>query len=658
MKRYLAFFAAALLLLAGCKQTDPDPQPGPDPVTPVEKVESSGIIYQLLVYSFCDSNGDGIGDFAGITSKLDYLKSLGVSALWLSPIHPASSYHGYDVNDYSAVNPEYGTEADFKELVTKAHAKGIMIYLDYVLNHTSRDHPWFLDAKSSESSQYRDWYIFSSDPQADVRAGKIDMIEKSGYNSGEWTATATGADGPQKIRFTLTLDSSRKPRTITATQVDQIQNSGAQDSGIWLYYGDGQMEQFCSDLSLSLEIDSAWGVLVRTSTDSSWPQGTKYGGKEGASKLSWGVPLNIYASSSSLDPRDILLPGMSTSWYHSMFGSWMPDINYGPAATCEQSEPFKALCEAADKWIDMGVDGFRLDAVKHIYHNANSGENPTFLRKFYDHCNATYKARGGEGDIYMVGEQFSEADQVAPYYKGLPAFFEFAFWWRLKDAINNGVGSGFVGQIQSYRKLYAQYRSDYIEATKLSNHDEDRAGSDLQRSTDKMKLAGAVLLSCSGQPYIYQGEELGYWGTKAGGDLYVRSPMKWTKGGRVASAKFGGSIDNAMLTDAISVEAQEAATGSVLKVYKTFGKARAEHPALAYGDLGYCADAAQVPQVSAWFRTGGGEKVLVVHNFGGSPASVTFSSARLEKNICSNGSVTVSGSTLKLGPYASAIFVQ
>lgn len=655
MKRYLAFISAALLLLAGCKPQNPDPKPGPDPV---EEVKSSGITYQLLVYSFCDSNGDGIGDFAGITSRLDYLKSLGVSALWLSPIHPASSYHGYDVNDYSSVNPEYGTEADFKDLVSKAHAKGIRIYLDYVLNHTSRDNPWFLDAKSSESSQYRDWYIFSADPQSDIRAGRIAMIEKTGYNSGEWTATATGSTGPQKIRFTLTLDSSRKPKTITATQVDEIKNTGAQDSGIWLYYGDGQMAQFYSDLSLSLEIESAWGVLVRTSTDSSWPLGTKYGGREGAGKLSWGVPLNIYANSSSMDPKDILLPGMTPYYYHSMFGSWMPDINYGPASSCEQSEPFKALCESADKWIGLGVDGFRLDAVKHIYHDAGSDENPTFLRKFYDHCNATYKARGGEGDIYMVGENFSEPDQVAPYYKGLPAFFEFAFWWRLKDAINNGSGSSFVGTIQNYQKLYRQQRSGFIEATKLSNHDEDRTGSDLQRNPDKMKLAGAVLISCSGQPYIYQGEELGYWGTKAGGDLYVRTPVKWTRGGRLASAKFGSSIDYSMLTDAISVEAQEAETGSVLNVYRKFGQARATHPALAYGDLGYCADAAQTPQISAWFRTGGGEKLLVVHNFGGSPSSVTFGSAKLDSIVCSNGSVTVSGSRLTLGPYSSVIFAQ
>ena len=158
MKRFL-YFLLCLALLAGCGKHH-TPEPGPDPI--IDSVEydgGSGITYQLLVYSFCDSDGDGIGDFNGITSKLDYLREMGVRAIWLSPIHKATSYHGYDVEDYDSVNPEYGTEADFRRLLQTARSKGIKIYIDYVLNHTSKEHPWFLDAKSSEDSQYRDRYI-------------------------------------------------------------------------------------------------------------------------------------------------------------------------------------------------------------------------------------------------------------------------------------------------------------------------------------------------------------------------------------------------------------------------------------------------------------------------------------------------------------------
>ena len=656
MKRYLALFAAALLLFAGCIPQDPDPKPGPDPVPPTEEVKSSGITYQLLVYSFCDSDGDGIGDFAGITSKLDYLKSLGASALWLSPIHPASSYHGYDVLDYSAVNPDYGTETDLKNLIDQAHAKDIKIYLDFVLNHTSKDNPWFLDAKKGADSPYRDYYIFSDDPQADIKAGKIAMIEKNGYDAGQWFQCVSGGS-VQKVKFTLTCDASDKPKTLKVEKTDNISNTGSSGTGKYLWWGDpGKNTEFYGSgngtYTLSLELDSPWGVLVRTST-TQWDS-YKYGAPSGKNKLSWGTPLNL----SNSDAQDIMLPDMTGTWYHShMWTSYFADLNYGPASSCENSPAFKAVTEAAGKWIRMGVDGFRLDAIKHIYHNASSDENPTFLKKFYDHCNATYKAAGHSDDIYMVGEHFSEAAEVAPYYKGLPAFFEFSFWWRLKEALSSGNGQNFVAAIQGYQKQYSQYRKDYIEATKLSNHDEDRAGSDLGRDKAKMKLAGAVLLTCSGQPFIYQGEELGYWGTKANGDEYVRTPVKWTRSGSVASGRLGGKVDGSMLSADISVEAQDADASSVLKVYKDFGEARSKCEALASGDLGYCAETGS-SGLCAWYRTSGDSEVLVVHNFSGGTASVTFTSASLKTLLVSNGSVTVNGNKLTLGAYASAVFVQ
>lgn len=652
----------AAALLAGCdkKGTTPDPTPTPGPETP-ERTGESGISYQMLVYSFADSDGDGCGDFKGIQSRLDYLKEMGVQAIWLSPIHPASSYHGYDVLDYSGVNPDYGTEADFKSLLDAAHAKGIKIYLDYVLNHTSKDHPWFLDAKKSAGSQHRDYYIFSDNPQADIRDGKIPMIATEGargYDSGQWFSAVTGVDGKLKVKFTLALDNAGKPSTLRMDKVDEVSNTGSQNSGIWLYYGDDNMAQFyksgARECTLSLEFESSWGVLVRTST-TQWDS-YKYGAPTGKNQLSYGTPLTL----SNSNAQDILLPGMTTTMYHSHFWTdWFADLNYGPAATCEQSGAFKAVCESADKWITMGVDGFRLDAVKHIYHNANSDENPTFLKKFYDHCNATFKSVGGKGEFYMVGEQFSDAAEVAPYYKGIPALFEFSFWWRLKDCINSGNGSSFVGTIQSYQKLYSGYRSDYIEATKLSNHDEDRAGSDLGKNVAKMKLAGAVLLTAGGQPYIYQGEELGYWGTKSGGDEYVRTPMMWNaNGSSLADGKLGDKIDRAMLTSSISVESQAKDDNSILNVYRKFGVLRDEYKALAKGSFDYCPAAASVNSVSAWYRSYEDQKVLVVHNFSGGNATVNFTSDKLGNAIATNGTVKVNGTKVTLGAYSSVVFLQ
>ena len=645
------------------KPDDPTPTPGKDDTEDQIPARSgeSGITYQLLVYSFADSDGDGCGDFRGIENKLDYLKDLGVQALWLSPIHKASSYHGYDVIDYTSVNPDYGTEADFKSLLSSAHKKGIKIYLDYVLNHSSKDNPWFLEAKADPDSPYRDYYIFSDNPQADIKAGKIAMIATegaSGYDSGQWFPAVSGGSSVGKVRFTLALDGKGKPSTLTLDEVDEISNSGTQNSGIWLYYGDGKMEQFYtsggSKCTLSLELESSWGVLVRTST-TQWDS-YKYGAPTGKNQLSWGQPLTL----SNSDAQDILLPGMSTTMYHSHFWtSWFADLNYGPASTCENSEAFKAVCTAADKWIDMGVDGFRLDAVKHIYHNATSDENPTFLKKFYDRCNERYHADGGTGDFYMVGEQYSSYDQAASYYKGLPALFDFSFWWTLRDAINSGTGNNFVATVQGYQKTYAKYRSDYIEATKLSNHDEVRAGTELMKNREKMKLAGAVLLTAGGEPYIYQGEELGYLGNKNNGDEYVRTPIMWTSdGSSYADAKLDGKIDSEMRKSSYSVEVQAADSTSVLSAYMKFGELRDRYKALAKGSFDYCSSASSVQSVSAWYRSCEDQKVLVLHNFGTAPATLNLPNENLTRLIGSNGSVKVKDQKLTLGAYASAVFLQ
>lgn len=126
------------------------------------------VFYEIFVRSFNDSNGDGIGDFAGLTSKLDYLNDgdpstdtdLGITAIWLMPIFPSPSYHGYDVTDYYSINPDYGTMEDFNLFLNEAHKRGIHVILDFVINHTSVEHPWFVNSLDI-NNEYRDWYIWS-----------------------------------------------------------------------------------------------------------------------------------------------------------------------------------------------------------------------------------------------------------------------------------------------------------------------------------------------------------------------------------------------------------------------------------------------------------------------------------------------------------------
>ncbi|MFC3803357.1 alpha-amylase family glycosyl hydrolase [Cohnella sp. GCM10012308] len=130
---------------------------------------SSGVFYEIFVRSFSDSDGDGIGDLQGVTDKLDYLQQLGIKGIWLMPINPSPSYHGYDVTDYYAINPDYGTLDDLRTLLAEAHNRGIQVIMDLVLNHTSSLHPWFADSAGGERGAKRDWYKWASDG-ADVSA--------------------------------------------------------------------------------------------------------------------------------------------------------------------------------------------------------------------------------------------------------------------------------------------------------------------------------------------------------------------------------------------------------------------------------------------------------------------------------------------------------
>ena len=126
-----------------------------------EKWWKSSVVYQIYPRSFCDSNGDGIGDINGIRSKLWYLKELGIDVIWLSPVYASpNADNGYDISDYYGISPEYGSMEDMKDLIRECENCGIRILMDLVVNHTSDEHPWFVEAKKSKDSPYRDYYIW------------------------------------------------------------------------------------------------------------------------------------------------------------------------------------------------------------------------------------------------------------------------------------------------------------------------------------------------------------------------------------------------------------------------------------------------------------------------------------------------------------------
>lgn len=202
--RFLLLFLLTIILLAACQETNtPEPTPTAVPATPTTEIEETAVpaatdmpepeqptatpepfetgtngfpwwndvvFYEIFVRSFYDSDGDGIGDLNGVIEKLDYLNDgdptttddLGVTGIWLMPIMVSPSYHGYDVVDYFQVNPEYGTNEDFLRLMDEAHARGIRVIVDLVMNHTSTEHPWFIESQDPDSEK-RDWYIWADE---------------------------------------------------------------------------------------------------------------------------------------------------------------------------------------------------------------------------------------------------------------------------------------------------------------------------------------------------------------------------------------------------------------------------------------------------------------------------------------------------------------
>lgn len=141
-----------------------------------------GVFYHIYTQSFYDSNNDGIGDLPGVIQKLDYIASLGVDAIWLSPIYKSPMHdHGYDVSDYRTIDPVFGSISDFKQLIFECHTRGVRVIMDMIMNHTSKDHPWFRQSSSSKNHPKRNWYIWK-----DGKKGGLPNNWKSTFGGSAW----------------------------------------------------------------------------------------------------------------------------------------------------------------------------------------------------------------------------------------------------------------------------------------------------------------------------------------------------------------------------------------------------------------------------------------------------------------------------------------
>lgn len=194
----LAMVCLSLFLvftLSACKEDPVDPtdnNDGPDMSWKIEYEmvntspyfqEQVDVCYQIFPISYADSNNDGYGDLKGITENIDYLsETLGVDCIWLNPVNPSNTYHKYDVLDYYGIDPQLGTMEDYEELLDVAEEHGIKVLMDLVINHTSYQHPWFINARSSKESDYRDWYIWNDLTDRELYPSKDGWY----FNNGEY----------------------------------------------------------------------------------------------------------------------------------------------------------------------------------------------------------------------------------------------------------------------------------------------------------------------------------------------------------------------------------------------------------------------------------------------------------------------------------------
>lgn len=485
-----------------------------------------GVNYEVFIRSFADSNGDGIGDFNGLTAKLDYLKDLGVGGIWLMPIMPSPTYHKYDVVDYKAVDAEYGSQEDFKKLVEEAHKRGIRILVDLIVNHTGSDHPWFKSAIEGKESPYRDYYVWANK----------DSIRE------------------QISKKTTSLDS------------DNI---------------------------------TQWH------------------------------PVN----------GDTL-----SEHYYGFFWGGMPDLNL------DNPKVRQEFVEIGKYWLgEMNVDGFRLDAAKHIFPTERATDNHAFWIWFRDEMKKI------KPDVYLVGEVWSKAEDVAPYLKGLPALFNFDMGYAITGVVK--AGKDTIGLISKYKEIndfYMNSTNEFIDATFLKNHDQNRILSELDADQNKARVAAAILFTLPGTPYVYYGEEIGMMGVKP--DEYIREPFIWNFASTDKMQTSWESPKYSTDKTVTPLSKQKEDPASLYSFYRRFIRYRNSNKALTYGSIDITP--INIREIVSFIRDKDGDKRLVLHNISDVEVTITLTGALSdykEIEFDSFNSAAVNGNELRLQAHASVV---
>ncbi len=484
-----------------------------------------GVNYEVFVLAFADGNGDGKGDLAGLTAKLDYLKDLGVGGIWLMPIMPSPSYHKYDVSNYKGIDPAYGTVDDFKKFVAAAHKRKIQVIIDLIMNHTGSDHPWFKEAIKGKDNPYRNYYVWADKDSV---------------------ATAI----------------SKKEITVDSDNITQ------------------------------------WHAV----------NGDTLG-----------------------------------DHYYGYFYGGMPDLNFDNPKVKEE------FIDIGKFWLtELNVDGFRLDAAKHIFPTDRAKDNHTFWVWFRTEMEKI------KPEVYLVGEVWSEAEEVAPYLKGLPALFNFDMGYAITSVVESGKDT--IGLVKKYKEISDFYRSvtpDFIDATFLKNHDQNRILSELDDDEEKMRVAVSILFTLPGTPYIYYGEEIGMKGMKP--DEYIREPFIWDEDKRDPMQTTWEIPKYSTDKTVVPLRTQKDNPNSLYNFYKRWIAYRNSNECMTFGDLS--ATSFHIREVISAVRTRGDKKCLALHNLSDVEITVSLDEvAEFNKiDFSTSSEIDLSGNKLKLPAFSSAV---
>ncbi len=481
------------------------------------------IIYQLHVRAFADSDGDGIGDFRGLTERLDYLQELGVTAIWVLPFYPSPlKDDGYDISDYTGINPQYGTMRAFRTFLREAHARGLRVITELVINHTSDQHPWFQRARRAPAgSRYRDFYVWSETPER---------------------------------------------------------------------YRDAR-------------------IIFQDFEASNW---------------SW-------------DP-------VARQYYWHRFYSQQPDLNF------DSAHVRRAVMRTLDYWLDMGVDGLRLDAVPYLYERdgtncENLPETHAFLRQLRRHVDDNFEGR------MLLAEANQWPEDAAAYFGAdgdeCHMNFHFPLMPRLFMAIRMEDRFPIIDILQQTPPIpdvsqWAVFLRNHDELTLEMVTDEERdymyrvyahdrqarinlgirrrLAPLMENDRRRIELMNGLLFSMPGTPIIYYGDEIGmgdniYLGDRNG----VRTPMQWSGDRNAGFSRANPQqlylpviIDPLYHYETVNVEAQQASPNSLLWWMRRLIALRRRFQVFGRGTIEFLQPDNR--KVLAYMRRDEKETVLVVAN--------------------------------------------